>query len=139
MIGARRDRAVIAGEIVYFDRGYARLQKRRWTGASGESNSQGQRRFRTVIARGFAVIEALGKSPGRRAPAEVAVLSQLNRATARRMLATLVALNYCEADGRHCRLRPRALALGLSYLTAPCSTRVKVAMRAPKPSCFARS
>jgi IclR family pca regulon transcriptional regulator len=34
------------------------------------------------------------------------------------VLATLVALNYCEADGRYFRLRPRSLGLGLSYLTA---------------------
>lgn len=44
--------------------------------------------------------------------------SGLTRATARRVLATLVALNYCEADGRYFRLRPRSLGLGLSYLTA---------------------
>ena len=34
------------------------------------------------------------------------------------MLATLVALKYCEADGRYFSLRPRALGLGLSYLNA---------------------
>ncbi len=34
------------------------------------------------------------------------------------MLATLVTLKYCEADGRYFSLRPRALGLGLSYLNA---------------------
>lgn len=74
--------------------------------------------FVRAIARGFAIVEALGQPPGRHTLAEVAGIADLNRATARRILATLVALNYCEADGRYFRLRPRALALGLSYLTA---------------------
>ncbi len=74
--------------------------------------------FVRAIARGFSVIEALGRPPGRHMLSEIAVASDLNRATARRVLSTLVALNYCEADGRYFRLRPRALGLGLSYLTA---------------------
>src|SRR3954468_12998668 len=71
-----------------------------------------------AIERGFALIEALGRSPGRHTLSEAAVHAGLNRATARRMLATLVTLKYCEADGRYFRLRPRALGLGLSYLNA---------------------
>lgn len=74
--------------------------------------------FVRAIARGFSVIEALGRPPGRHMLSEIAVASNLNRATARRVLATLVSLNYCEADGRYFQLRPRALGLGLSYLTA---------------------
>ncbi|OKO83020.1 IclR family transcriptional regulator C-terminal domain-containing protein [Bradyrhizobium sp. AS23.2] len=71
-----------------------------------------------AIERGFALIEALGRSPGRHTLSEAADHAGLNRATARRMLATLVKLKYCEADGRYFRLRPRALGLGLSYLNA---------------------
>jgi IclR family transcriptional regulator, pca regulon regulatory protein len=71
-----------------------------------------------AIERGFALIEALGCAPGRHTLSEAAGHSGLNRATARRMLATLVKLKYCEADGRYFRLRPRALGLGLSYLNA---------------------
>ncbi len=74
--------------------------------------------FVRAIARGFAVVEALGHPPGRHRLTEVAQAASLNRATARRVLATLVALKYCEADGRYFRLRPRALGLGLSYLRA---------------------
>jgi IclR family pca regulon transcriptional regulator len=74
--------------------------------------------FVRSIARGFAVVEALGRPPGRHTLSEVAALADVNRATARRVLATLVALNYCEADGRYFSLRPRALGLGLSYLNA---------------------
>jgi IclR family pca regulon transcriptional regulator len=73
--------------------------------------------FVRAIGRGFAVIEALGRPPGRHTMAEVATAAGLSRATARRMLATLVALRYCEAEGRYFQLRPRSLKLGLSYLT----------------------
>ncbi|QDM18640.1 helix-turn-helix domain-containing protein [Tardiphaga sp. vice352] len=74
--------------------------------------------FVRSIARGFAVVEALGLPPGRHTLSEVARVAELSRATARRMLTTLVALKYCEADGRYFSLRPRALGLGLSYLNA---------------------
>lgn len=74
--------------------------------------------FVRAIARGFSVVEALGRPPGRHTLSEVAAIADLNRATARRMLATLVVLKYCEADGRYFSLRPRALGLGLSYLNA---------------------
>lgn len=74
--------------------------------------------FVRAIARGFSIIEALGKPPGRHTLAETAALAGLTRATARRILATLVTLKYCAADGRYFSLRPRALGLGLSYLNA---------------------
>jgi IclR family pca regulon transcriptional regulator len=74
--------------------------------------------FVRSIARGFSIIEALGKPPGRHTLAEAAALADLSRATARRILATLVTLKYCAADGRYFSLRPRALGLGLSYLNA---------------------
>src|SRR6478609_4311723 len=74
--------------------------------------------FVRAIARGFATVEALGRPPGRHTLSEVAAIAGLSRATARRMLATLVAMKYCEVDGRYFSLRPRALGLGLSYLNA---------------------
>lgn len=74
--------------------------------------------FVRAIARGFSIVEALGKPPGRHTLSEAAATAGLTRATARRILATLVALKYCEADGRYFTLRPRALGLGLAYLNA---------------------
>ncbi|MES2750844.1 MAG: IclR family transcriptional regulator C-terminal domain-containing protein [Pseudomonadota bacterium] len=74
--------------------------------------------FVRAIARGFSIVEALGRAPGRHTLSEAAAIAGLTRATARRMLATLVTLKYCEADGRYFSLRPRALGLGLSYLNA---------------------
>ncbi len=74
--------------------------------------------FVRAIARGFGVVEALGRPPGRHTLSEVARLANVTRATARRILATLVAMRYCASDGRYFQLRPRALGLGLSYLSS---------------------
>ena len=74
--------------------------------------------FVRAIARGFGVVEALGQPPGRHTLSEVARLANVTRATARRILATLVAMRYCASDGRYFQLRPRALGLGLSYLNS---------------------
>ena len=51
--------------------------------------------FVRAIARGFGVVEALGRPPGRHTLSEVARLANVTRATARRILATLVAMRYC--------------------------------------------
>ena len=74
--------------------------------------------FVRAFARGLAVIEALGRAPGRHTMAEVATFSNLTRATVRRVLATLVELGYAETQGRYYRLTPRVLGLGTSYLAA---------------------
>ena len=74
--------------------------------------------FVRAIARGFGVVEALGRPPGRHTLSETARLANVTRATARRILATLVAMRYCASDGRYFQLRPRALGLGLSYLSS---------------------
>lgn len=74
--------------------------------------------FVRAIARGFGVVEALGRPPGRHTLSEVARLAGITRATSRRILATLVAMRYCATDGRYFHLRPRALGLGLSYLNS---------------------
>jgi len=68
------------------------------------------------IARGFSVIEAMGSASGRHTLAEIARLTDLNRATARRVLLTLVSMNYVGTDNKYFYLKPRALKLGLSYL-----------------------
>lgn len=74
--------------------------------------------FVRSFARGLSIIEALGRSPGRHTMAEIAALSGLTRATARRVLSTLVELGYAEVKGRYYRLAPRVLGLGLSYVAA---------------------
>jgi IclR family transcriptional regulator, pca regulon regulatory protein len=68
------------------------------------------------FARGLAVIRAFAERP-ELTLSEVARLSGLTRAAARRFLLTLVDLGYVRTDGRSFALRPRVLELGYAYLS----------------------
>ena len=70
------------------------------------------------FAKGLAVIEAFGQGRNTLTIAEVARLSGLDRASARRCLLTLVEARYAATDGRYFELTPRILRLGHSYLAA---------------------
>lgn len=70
------------------------------------------------FAKGLAVIEAFGKGRDTLTIAEVARLSGLDRASARRCLLTLVEAKYASTDGRYFQLTPRILRLGHAYLGA---------------------
>ena len=69
------------------------------------------------LARGLAVIRAFDAEHSELGLSEVARLTGLSRAAARRFLLTLVELGYVHhADGRFA-LRPRVLELGYAYLS----------------------
>lgn len=70
------------------------------------------------FAKGLSVIEAFGKGRDTLTIAEVARLSGLDRASARRCLLTLVEARYASTDGRYFQLTPRILRLGHAYLGA---------------------
>lgn len=70
------------------------------------------------FAKGLSVIEAFGKGQNRLTIAEVARLSNLDRASARRCLLTLVEKGYASTDDRYFELTPQILRLGHSYLAA---------------------
>lgn len=81
--------------------------------AGGESRDLVQ-----SLARGLAVIRAFDADHPQLTLSEVARLTGLTRAAARRFLLTLVALGYVHADGRRFALRPRVLELGYAYLSS---------------------
>lgn len=70
------------------------------------------------LARGLAVIKAFGAAQPEMTLSEVARGAVLPRATARRLLHTLVDLGYVRTDGRRFALRPRVLELGFAYLSS---------------------
>jgi IclR family pca regulon transcriptional regulator len=74
--------------------------------------------FVQSIERGLAVIRAFDRDHARLTLAEVAKLTGLTRATARRILHTLEALGYARSDGRDFELTPRVLDLGYAYLSS---------------------
>jgi IclR family pca regulon transcriptional regulator len=74
--------------------------------------------FVQSLERGLAVIRAFDADHPQLTLSEVARLTGLTRAAARRFLHTLVDLGYVRSDGRQFALRPRILELGYAYLSS---------------------
>jgi IclR family pca regulon transcriptional regulator len=70
------------------------------------------------FAKGLRVIEAFGAARPRLAIADIARVTGLDRATARRCLLTLAEAGYATHDGKFFELTPRVLRLGHAYLEA---------------------
>ncbi|RFA13400.1 hypothetical protein B7R21_08440 [Subtercola boreus] len=70
------------------------------------------------LVRGLSVIRAFDAEHPQLTLSEIASLTSLTRATARRFLLTLVEVGYMQTDGRLFSLTPRVLELGFSYLSA---------------------
>lgn len=68
--------------------------------------------------RGLRVIRSFGTETSDLTLAEVARATDLNRATARRLLLTLEELGYVERRGDRFRLTPRVLDLGYAYVSS---------------------
>lgn len=68
------------------------------------------------LARGLRVIEAFNEGDGRKTLSEVARLTSLSPAAARRSLRTLTSLGYVRNIDRHYVLNARVLSLGAAYL-----------------------
>lgn len=77
----------------------------------------GGRDFVRSFERGLAVIRAFGPDNPEPTLSDVARLTGLTRAAARRFLLTLVELGYVRSDGRRFQLGPRVLELGYAYLS----------------------
>jgi IclR family transcriptional regulator, pca regulon regulatory protein len=96
------------------------------TGSGPDSSAEQDGRLTTDLARnpyfvqslerGLAVIRAFGPNGSHLTLSEVARITGLTRAAARRFLLTLVDLGYMHTDGRLFSLGPRILELGYSYL-----------------------
>lgn len=68
--------------------------------------------------RGLRVIRSFGEESPELTLADVARATDLNRATARRLLLTLEELGYVERRGDRFRLTPRVLDLGYAYVSS---------------------
>lgn len=76
------------------------------------------RDFVASLEKGLGVIEAFNATRPRLTLADVAKLTGITRAAARRYLRTLARLGYAEFDGRYFSLSPRILRLGYAYLSS---------------------
>ncbi len=70
------------------------------------------------LARGLAVIETFDRDHPSLSLAEVARRAGVSRATARRLLHTLVELGYAATDGKRFSLRAKVMSLGYSYMSS---------------------
>jgi IclR family pca regulon transcriptional regulator len=74
--------------------------------------------FVQSLARGLSVVRAFDADHTDLTLSEVAKITELPRAVARRFLHTLVELGYMRTDGRRFSLRPKILELGYAYLSS---------------------
>lgn len=74
--------------------------------------------FVQSLERGLAVIRSFDEARSEQTLTDVAKVTGLDRAAARRFLLTLEALGYVEQDGKLFRLRPQTLQLGYAYLSS---------------------
>lgn len=74
--------------------------------------------FMTSLARGLAVVQAIGDSRKPQTIAQVSQKTGIPRAAVRRCLYTLQQLGYVEAELTNFSLRPKVLTLGYSYLSS---------------------
>ena len=71
-----------------------------------------------TLAKGLTVMRAFNGERTTMTLSETAAVTDLSRATARRILRTLTALGYVAQDGRQFSLTPRVLELGFGYLSS---------------------
>jgi IclR family pca regulon transcriptional regulator len=74
--------------------------------------------YLSTLERGLSVLRAFDQAHPEMALSEVAVVTGLSPAVARRCLNTLVALGYVAQIGRRFLLRPEVLAFGSAYLSS---------------------
>ena len=78
----------------------------------------GDRDVVNSLVKGLDVIRSFNRNKPQMTLTEVARLSGLTRASARRILLTLVREEYAETDGKYFGLRPKVLELGFSALSS---------------------
>jgi len=92
---------------------------RRAGGAKPTSDEAGDRRQSLQsLERGIAVIQVFSRERPALTLSEVARLTGITRATARRILLTLEEVGHVRSDGRLFSLTPRVLSLGWAYLSS---------------------
>src|SRR5579871_1166715 len=95
------------------------MAKRTTSGGRTTSPPDGDdREYVQSLERGIKVLQAFDAKYPRLTLSEVAATADLNRATARRLLLTLVRLQLVNTNGKLFWLQPRILDLGFRYLSS---------------------
>jgi IclR family pca regulon transcriptional regulator len=88
------------------------------TPANAASPPSKDKEFMLTLAKGLAVLSSFGRHRQTMTLAQAAQAVDLSRATARRVLHTLVGLGYVEQNGRQFALSPRIMRLGFAYISS---------------------
>jgi IclR family transcriptional regulator, pca regulon regulatory protein len=88
------------------------------TPANAASPGGKDKEFMLTLAKGLAVLGSFGRHRPTMTLAQAAQAVDLSRATARRVLHTLVGLGYVEQNGRQFALSPRIMRLGFAYISS---------------------
>jgi IclR family transcriptional regulator, pca regulon regulatory protein len=94
------------------------LSKRAENSAASEANGTKDKEFMLTLAKGLAVLNAFGRDRPTMTLSQAAQSVDLSRATARRVLHTLVKLGYVEQNDRQFALSPRIMQLGFAYVSS---------------------
>ena len=86
--------------------------------SSKTSNDSPERDYVQSLSRGLTVLQAFNAERPAMTLADMSRATGLTRATARRLLHTLVALGFVCTDGRTFELTPRVLDLGFAYVSS---------------------
>ncbi|MEP7203087.1 MAG: IclR family transcriptional regulator C-terminal domain-containing protein [Ilumatobacteraceae bacterium] len=86
--------------------------------SSGASSDTPDRDYVQSLSRGLTVLQAFNAERPSMTLADTARATSLTRATARRLLHTLVSLGFVCTDGRTFELTPRVLDLGFAYVSS---------------------
>jgi IclR family pca regulon transcriptional regulator len=76
----------------------------------------GDKEYAATLAKGLSVLGSFGHERPSMSLSEIAAATDLSRASARRLLRTLVGLGYVSQKGKVFTLAPRILELGFAYL-----------------------
>jgi IclR family pca regulon transcriptional regulator len=82
------------------------------------SSDKPERDYVQSLSRGLTVLQAFNAERPAMTLADMSRATGLTRATARRLLHTLVTLGYVSTDGRAFELTPRVLDLGFAYVSS---------------------
>ena len=77
----------------------------------------GDKEYAATLAKGLSVLSSFGHERPSMSLSEIATANGLSRASARRLLRTLVGLGYVAQNGKVFALAPRILELGFAYLS----------------------
>jgi len=85
---------------------------------NARTNARPNEIFVDSFARGLEVIRSFSEGEEKQTLSDIARRAGISRASARRLLHTLLQLNYAHYDGKHFSLKPKILDLGYAYMSS---------------------